>query len=69
VKNGVIQETPLIIKTGLAEPEGMALEQDGNLLVAKTGAHRAPGLDWLASGRQRADWRRGVALRDDLHRG
>jgi sugar lactone lactonase YvrE len=40
VKDGVIQSTPLIIKTGLAEPEGMALDRHGNLLVAETGAHR-----------------------------
>ena len=40
VKDGVILSEPAIIKKGLADPEGMAMDQDGNLLVAETGAHR-----------------------------
>ena len=40
VKDGVILKEPSIIAKRLAEPEGMAIDRDGNLLVAETGARR-----------------------------
>ena len=40
VKDGAILKEPAIIAKRLAEPEGMAIDRDGNLLVAETGARR-----------------------------
>lgn len=40
VRDGVILGTPVIVKTGLAGPEGMAMDRNGDLLVAEAGAKR-----------------------------
>jgi sugar lactone lactonase YvrE len=37
VKNGMIQNPPLVVKTGLSAPEGMTVDGNGDLLVAETG--------------------------------
>jgi len=45
VKDGVIQHPPLIVAQHLVAPEGMAIDNDGNLLVAETGRQRLVRID------------------------
>lgn len=43
--DGIALSTPLEIASGLLAPEGMAVEQNGNLLVVETGAKRLVRID------------------------
>jgi sugar lactone lactonase YvrE len=43
--DGIVLSTPLEIASGLLAPEGMAVEQNGNLLVVETGAKRLVRID------------------------
>jgi sugar lactone lactonase YvrE len=45
VANGVVLATPQPIAGGLAEPEGLALDHDGNLLVVEAAAGRLSRID------------------------
>ena len=49
VADGVVLEEPVTVATGLAGPEGMAVDVSGDLLVAETGAGRLSRVD-LATG-------------------
>lgn len=44
-KDGVIQHPPVIVAQHLVAPEGMAIDNDGHLLVAETGRQRLVRID------------------------
>ena len=49
IDDNQVLETPLIVATGLAGPEGLAVDTDGNLLVVEAGAGKLSKID-LSSG-------------------
>lgn len=48
VRDGAVLATPVTVAAGLAQPEGMALTRDGDLLVIEAGARRLSLIDLAA---------------------